>query len=128
MSSTSISSPSKCEACSKKAIFFSRAQQLAQSPDKYCSQCAALSNISAENDENDISPIEYPSEADVSDTTFDDNTHQLDNKSDKQLDNKSNKNRAWSTFFLFWISIMIGVAINYSIKFFKSNFVSKFLT
>lgn len=123
-----MSSPSKCEACRKKAIFFSRAQQL--SPDKFCSACAAAAveiNNTTENNENNITPIFNASlEAEISESKLQD-TIQLDGKP-STINRKSSWSNLFILFIIFILSIITGVLLNHSIIFVKSYLLSKFLT
>jgi hypothetical protein len=134
--SSPISSPLKmCQSCRKKAVFYSRAQQLATSPEKTCEACAFENNINNEDTKQPV-PIEYPSPSDISDTinneSKDDTNVSSIISTDTEEKKKNIESSSWNSLLvLFLLSIAIGILFNFSIKSissFTSTFMAQFLT
>ena len=135
--SSPISSPLKmCQSCRKKAVFYSRAQQLTQSPEKDCQACALENNINNEDTKQPV-PIEYPSPSDISDTINnenkdDTNISSIISNTDTEEKKKNIDSSSWNSLLvLFLLSIATGILFNFfikSISSFKSTFMAQFLT
>ena len=123
-----------CQSCRKKAVFYSRAQQLATSPEKVCEACALENNINNEDTKQPV-PIEYPSPSDISDTinenTDDTNISSIITNTDNE-EKKNTTSNSWNSLLvLFLLSIATGILFNFSIKSissFTSKFMAQFLT
>jgi len=133
---SSPSSPLKmCQSCRKKAVFYSRAQQLAASPEKVCEACALENNINNEDTKQPV-PIEYPSPSDISDTINNENTDDTNiskvSITDTEEKKKNIESSSWNSLLvLFLLSIATGILVNFSINSissFKSKFMAQFLT
>lgn len=121
-----------CDECAKKAHFFSRAQQI--SPEKTCRACALISTENSMNDDKFVmKPISfttdpttegYPSE---SITSVDDNLNENNNKYNND-NNEKIKVKSSNLLLLFVLSIITGIIINFSFKFFTSIFMATILT
>lgn len=120
-----------CDECAKKAHFFSRAQQI--SPEKTCRACALISAENNMNDDNVVTqPIsfttEYPSESITSvDDKLNENNNKYNNDNNEKIKVKSS-NSLSTLFLLFVLSIITGIIINFSFKFFTSIFMATILT
>ena len=127
-----------CQSCRKKAIFYSRAQQLAASPEKICEACAFENNNNNEDTKKQPVPIDYPSPLLHISETINENKEDTsisntisNNNTEEKKENTKSSNSWSSLLILFLLSIATGILFNFSIKSissFTSTFMAQFLT